>query len=187
MQRQRLQTLIEIAVMAAVAGVLSALTPLKAWWFYGGSISLAMVPIVVISFRRGWKAGVFCGFLVGLINYLLEPFIVHPVQVVLDYPVAYAALGVAGAVSLRDTGKAGEAGVNILRISAAVALAGLFRLAAHFISGVIWFAAYAPEGLSPVLYSFLYNASYILPDTFVSIAVMAVLIAKAPHLVRASR
>ncbi|QKG84669.1 energy-coupled thiamine transporter ThiT [Kroppenstedtia pulmonis] len=183
MERQRLKIMMEIAVMAGVGGILSTITPFRLW-AYGGSVSLAMVPIVIIAFRRGLVAGVTSGLLVGLINFLMNPTITHPIQVVLDYPVAYAALGMAGIVTITDQT---ENKVKITNMAWAIALGGFLRLTAHFISGVVWFGAYAPEAFSPVLYSFLYNISYIFPDVLISILVMAVLIVKAPHLVMVRR
>ncbi|PTX61230.1 thiamine transporter [Melghirimyces profundicolus] len=180
MERRRLITMLEVAVMAGAGGLFSVLLALKLWP-QGGSVSLAMVPVVLVAFRRGWVAGLLCGLLVGLINLIMNPFIVHPVQVVLDYPLAYSVLGLAGCFRLnRDIPATSLTG----RVALGVTVAGLARLLSHFISGVIWFGAFAPEGFSPALYSLLYNASYIVPEILISIAVTLLLALKAPELVR---
>jgi thiamine transporter len=180
MERKRLITLTEIAVMAGVGAVLSVFVTLRLWP-QGGSVSLAMVPIVLVAYRRGWVAGVICGLLVGLFNLMTHPLIAHPVQVVLDYPLAYAALGLAGLFPVRGEAP-GWTGTG--RIAWGVTVAGLIRFLSHFVSGVVWFGAYAPEEFSPVLYSALYNLSYIIPDILVSILIVSLLAAKAPRLVK---
>lgn len=179
MERKRLITLTEIAVMAGVGAVFSLLITLRLWP-QGGSVSLAMVPIVLVAYRRGWVAGVVCGLLVGMFNLMSHPVIAHPVQVLLDYPVAYGALGLAGLFPIRGKSTRWK-GIGWMVIG--VTVAGMIRFLSHFVSGVVWFGAYAPEAFSPVLYSFLYNISYIIPDILVSIIAVALLALKAPRLV----
>jgi thiamine transporter len=176
--KRPLVVLLEIAIIAGIALILNNVVALKLWP-QGGSISLVMVPIVILAFRRGWGAGVAAGLIVGLLDLMIAPFIVHPVQVVLDYPLAFAALGLAGVLKLKQA----PLKTQLVPIALAVTFAGGMRLAAHFTSGVIWFGEYAPEGFSPVLYSLVYNASYIVPDIILSILVMLVLVTKAPQLV----
>ena len=55
-----------------------------------------MLPIFVLAFRRGGRVGLLGGALFGMMKLLTDPFIMHPVQVLLDYPIPFAALGVAG-------------------------------------------------------------------------------------------
>ncbi|MDR6227245.1 energy-coupled thiamine transporter ThiT [Desmospora profundinema] len=178
MSQRPLIVLLEIAMIAGIALILNNVIAIKLWP-QGGSISLVMVPIVILAFRRGWGAGVLAGLIVGLLDLMIAPYIVHPAQVVLDYPLAFAALGMAGVVKLKEAPLKDQLGL----IAMAVTFAGALRLAAHFTSGVIWFGQYAPEGFSPVLYSLAYNASYIVPDILLSILVMVVLVTKAPQLV----
>ncbi|SFS51197.1 energy-coupled thiamine transporter ThiT [Marininema halotolerans] len=178
MKRDRLITMMEIAIMAGIGGVLSYYVALRLWP-QGGSASLAMVPIVILAFRRGWVAGVVCGLLVGLINLMISPYITHPIQVVLDYPLPYALLGLAGWFRPVDE----KGAISIKRMGLGVTIAGLARLIPHFISGVVWFGSYAPEGWPVVLYSLCYNASYLVIDVLVTIILMSYLLKKAPQLV----
>jgi thiamine transporter len=163
--QRRLLTLTEIAIMAAIGVLLSTYVKIQGLWPQGGSISLVMLPIALLSFRRGWVAGVICGLLVGLINLMVEPFVVHPVQVVLDIP----------------------RGKQVTRAILGLILAGGLRLLSHFISGVIWFGQYAPKGMNVAMYSFLYNVSYILPDVIIAAVLMTILITQAPQLVMKQR
>lgn len=122
----------------------------------GGSVTAgSMVPLLWLSLRRGGKIGVFACTAYGLVQLFVEPFIVNPIQVLLDYPVAFGALGLAGFFQNRPF-----LGVN-------VGIAGRFMT--HFVSGAIFFASYAPEGMSPIVYSAIYNGSYLLPELVISI------------------
>ncbi len=125
----------------------------------GGSITLgSMVPIFLLSFRRGAKVGVASGTVLGLIILYYEKFIYNPFQVFLDYPLAFAVLGISGLFRRNPF-----VGIGVA-ISA--------RFACHFLSGVLFFQSFAPEGTNPILYSVLYNASYLVPEFIISVAVM---------------
>ncbi|SDW01904.1 thiamine transporter [Marininema mesophilum] len=177
MERERLLIMMEIAIMAAIGGILSNYVAIQIWP-QGGSASLVMVPIAILAFRRGWVAGMVTGLLVGLINLMIKPYITHPVQVILDYPLAFALLGLAGLFSLSNK----KAEINMKRMSLGVVVAGLARLSSHFISGVVWFGSNAPKGWPVALYSLYYNATYMVIDISVTIAIMIFLLKKAPHL-----
>jgi len=90
-----------------------------------------------------------------MIQLMLVPFVVHPAQFLLDYPIAFGALGLAGLFQKRPF-----IGINI-------GIAG--RFISHFASGVIFFAQYAPAGMAPIAYSAFYNGSYLLPELAISI------------------
>ena len=115
---------------------------------FGGSITLgSMIPILLFSLRRGALPGILAGTMFGVIVLIEEPFIFHPFQVFLDYPLAFGLLGLAGIFKRNPI-----AGV-------AVAISG--RFVAHYLSGIIFFAEFAPEGINPYLYSALYNGSFL--------------------------
>jgi thiamine transporter len=120
-----------------------------------------MVPILWLALRRGPKVGLFAAAVYGLVQLAVEPFIVHPLQVLLDYPLAFGALGLAGFFHNRPF-----VGVNV----------GIWgRFITHFVSGVIFFASYAPEGMNPAVYSAIYNGSYILPELAISVYIIFLL------------
>jgi thiamine transporter len=146
-----------IAETAVFVAFSSALSSVKLFSLpQGGSVTAAsMVPVLWLALRRGAKIGLFACVVYGLVQLALEPFIVHPAQVLLDYPIAFGALGLAGFFQNRPF-----LGINI-------GIAG--RFLAHFVSGVFFFATYAPEGMHPIIYSALYNGSYLLPELVVSV------------------
>lgn len=146
--------LAEVAIAIALSVVLGML---KVYQLpQGGSITAgSMVPVFYVALRWGTRTGVVAGVLVGLVNFLLEPVFLHPVQFLLDYPVAFGVLGVSGA--FRSGPWLG------------VIVGGAGRFVSHFLSGVVFFAQYAPRGMSPWVYSAVYNGSYMLPEVVVSV------------------
>lgn len=157
------RVLAEAALAIALAFVLGLITVFR--MPLGGSISLEMVPLILLALRQGWKVGVLAGAAYGLVNLAVNPVILHPVQVLFDYPLPFAALGLAGLFSPTLRGAI---------IGTVVAV--LARFVAHFVSGVVFFAAYAPEGWNPYVYSAAYNAAYLVPSLAIALVVVGVLL-----------
>lgn len=121
----------------------------------GGSVSLELLPIVFIAVRRGVAPAFTAGIVYGLLQLVLPgAFVYHPAQALLDYPLAFAALAAGGVVAVSGWRS----------LASAVALACAARFVFHFLSGLIFFAEYAPEWESPWLYALTYNALYLLPE-----------------------
>jgi thiamine transporter len=129
----------------------------------GGSITLAsMVPLLWFALRRGPRWGVEAGLVYGLVHMAISGEIYYPTQVVLDYPLAFGALGLAGAFKKHPI------------VGVGVGIAG--RFICHFTSGVIFFGQYAWEGWNVIAYSAAYNATYLVPEFIVSAIVMYILL-----------
>ena len=166
--RSRTKLLAEMAVAIALGTVLSFVK--FSIWPEGGSVTAgSMIPFFWFSLRRGAKLGITAGVAYGLVQFFVGPFFIHPAQVLLDYPIAFGALGLAGLLRKHEL-----AGVVL-------GIAG--RFLAHFVSGVIFFATYAPEvylgmniGANAYTYSALYNGSYLLPELVISLVLMMVVI-----------
>lgn len=158
------RVLTEAALAVALAFVLGLLTIFR--MPFDGSVSLEMAPLVLLALRRGWKVGVVAGVVYGFLDLATPPtFAVHPVQVLFDYPLAFGALGLAGLFGPTARGAV---------VGAAVAV--LARFACHFVSGVVFFASYAPEGWNPYVYSAVYNAAYLLPSLAIALVAVVVLL-----------
>ena len=108
----------------------------------GGSVDFELVPLILFTYRRGWKWGMRIGILSGLLHIMLGGYFYTPVQVILDYPLAYSFVGLAD--------------LHPFWLGLTAAWAGM--TASSVVSGAIFFAQYAPEGQNPWVYSFLYNA-----------------------------
>jgi thiamine transporter len=182
MPNQRLLVMMEIAVMAAIGYVLSLVKVFE--MPQGGSISLVMVPIALIAVRRGWIAGVLTGLIVGELNHLIGGYVVHPIQLLLDYPLAFAALGLAGIVRLSGYDSQRS---RLMALWSALFVGVVGRFVCHFVSGIVWFGEYAPEGTPVALYSFLYNITYLLPEMIIAGIVLTAVLSSAPQLLFATR
>lgn len=153
--------LVEGALCLALSLILSSL---KIFTMpQGGSITLEMLPLLFFAFRRGLKWGLLVGLLSGFLQIFFGGYIFHPLQALLDYPLAMAAMGLGGLFK------------NQKLLSAL--LAGFFRLFCHTLAGVIFFASYAPIGENVWLYSFVYNATFMIPSLLLS-ALVALLLWK---------
>jgi thiamine transporter len=157
------RVLTEAALAVALAFVLGFVVLFK--MPNGGSVSLEMIPLILLALRQGWKVGVVAGAAYGLLDLAIDFYVVHPVQFILDYPLAYGALGLAGL--FKPTVRGAVLGTTV---------AVLARFACHFLSGVVFFASVAPQGWNPYLYSAAYNAAYLAPSLGIALVVTVVLL-----------
>ncbi len=157
------RVLTEAALAIALAFVLGLIKVFQ--MPFGGSISLEMIPLILLALRQGPVVGIVTGAAYGLLNLAVAPVVVHPVQVLFDYPLAFGALGLAG--FFRPTVRGAVIGATV---------AVLARFVCHFASGVVFFASYAPEGWNPYLYSGAYNAAYLVPSLAIALVIVVVLL-----------
>ncbi|MDR0649703.1 MAG: energy-coupled thiamine transporter ThiT [Synergistaceae bacterium] len=148
----RVKVIVEGALCVALSVVLSYFKMFS--MPQGGSITLEMAPLLYFSYKRGFKWGTAAGLMSGTLMMLFGGYIAHPVQALLDYPLAFAIIGFAG--FFREKLVTGTIAV------------GVARFACHVLSGVIFFASYTPEGQNPWAYSAIYNASYMIPTLLLS-------------------
>lgn len=157
--------LTEAGAMIALAQALSYVKLFEAP--YGGSVTAgSMIPIIVFSLRWGMKSGLLAGLVYGILQFILggEIYSYHIVSILFDYLVAFAVLGLAGL--FKSNMKGMFAGTFL----------GIFgRFICHVISGVVVWASYAPEGTSPLVYSILYNGSYLLPELVITLVIVGIL------------
>lgn len=152
--------MVQVAIAVAMATILQFIK--FAPWAQGGSVTLgSMVPILIIAFVYGPELGLLTGFVFGLLSLILNPYILHPVQVLFDYPLPFMAIGLAGYFKEKKM--------------IGVIVAMFLRFACHYISGVVFFGSYAPEGMSAYLYSLIYNGSYMSLETIISLVIIGLL------------
>jgi len=180
--RNRLLIWLEMAMMAALAFVFSEIKVFQ--MPQGGSVSLVMVPIALIAVRRGIIPGIVTGMIVGLLQLFMGGYYVHPIQLLLDFPLAFAALGLAGIVRISDYENKSK---RNLAVWGALLVGVLVRFACHFTSGIVWFGEYAPDGMPVAWYSFVYNITYLLPEMVISGIVLTIVLASAPQLLQPAR
>ena len=172
--RLQLRILCEGALMVAASVVLSFF---KIQFLLAGSINFAMIPIIIFAVRWGCLWGMGAGAVYGTLKFLLGGYAFSWASILLDYTIAYGAVGLAGLCKSR--GEKSEKWGWRYPLGAAV---GCFaRFVIHFISGITIYRIYEPTQIMGVttgnawLYSLLYNISYMLPNTIIAIVVCVLL------------
>ena len=152
-------------VFSAVAMALGTVTSMIKLFHLpmGGSITLfSMLTATLAGYFCGPKWGLASGVALGLLNLIIDPVILFPMQVLLDYILAFGCLGLSGFFSKQKYG---------LYVGYVVAIIG--RFICSFLSGFLFFGEYAPDGMNPVWYSFLYNIFYIGGEGVLTLIVLA--------------
>ncbi|HFI0116152.1 TPA: energy-coupled thiamine transporter ThiT [Streptococcus suis] len=175
MSTSKLPILAEVAIFSAIALVFDKI-PLFTMP-QGGSVSLVMLPILLLALRHGLGVGVLTGGIVGTIQLFYGGYFLNVFQVFLDYALSYAGIGLAGLVAPTLSKQKNLKNATLI-ITLASFLGGSIRLIATFLSGIIFYADYAPAGTPVWLYSFTYNISYILPSTAIA-SILLILLYRA--------
>ncbi|QHF55130.1 MULTISPECIES: energy-coupled thiamine transporter ThiT [Streptococcus] len=178
MSQSKLRLLAEIAIFSAIALVFDKF-PLFTMP-QGGSVSLVMLPILLLSLRHGLSVGVLSGGIVGTIQLFYGGYFLNLFQVFLDYALSYAGIGLAGLLT-HTLKKQKTLPHASLVITLASVLGGSIRFLANFLAGIIFYADYAPAGLPVWLYSFQYNISYILPSAAIACILLILLYKARPN------
>ncbi len=166
MEKSRVRTITEVGLSIALFAVLDYFNVRLPINIAGGSISLAMTPILVLAVFRGPAIGALAGVLCGGVDLMISPFVLNIFQVFLDYPIAFGLVGLAGLVKkpLETAFKANKKSHMGAWIFTSIIIAALGRFTAHLFSGVIFFASNAPAGQNVWAYSALYQIQYLLPS-----------------------
>lgn len=157
-------TVKQLAFCAVAIALGTVLSNIKLYTFpTGGSITLLSMLIVCLpGYWFGVGAGILTGVAYGILQLVIDPYVLYPMQLVVDYFLAFGALGLSG---LFRNQKAGLLKGYI---------AGIFgRYAFAVISGWIFFGAYAWDGFSPFTYSLAYNAIYIFSEAAITVLILA--------------
>ena len=145
--------------------------------FGGGVTACSMLPLVILSFRYGWKWGGLAGLTYSLLQLLLgldnvqyaSSALMAAGVVVLDYLLAYTVIGFASFFG-------GKPGNTRKALVIGIVVTFLLRFVCHYITGVWIWGEWMPEEFmgmamtSPWLYSFLYNGWYMLAEIILTVA-----------------
>lgn len=133
----------------------------------GGSVTFAsLLPLALYSYMFGTRRGVIAGAVYGLLQFIQSPQFYQPMQVMLDYPIAFSAIGLAGIARNFKFLK----GNIFAEFTVGTTIAILLRYASHVISGYFVFSSWAMEGYTAVSWAFVYNL-YTLADLAIVLAV----------------
>ena len=153
-----------VALSALLVALATGLGMLKLFEMpYGGTVTMfSMLPIVLCGYFLGTRRGVMAGMCVGLLNLIFGPYIIHPIQLLVDYPFAFGALGLAGLCRSQKNGLIKGYFV------------GLFgRYVCAVVSGIVFFGAYAPEGFNAVTWSLFYNFTYLAAEGALTVIIIS--------------
>lgn len=127
----------------------------------GGSVTPAsMLPLMLFAYVYGVGPGMTVGAVYGVMQFIIEPYFLSVPQMLLDYPIAFAMVGLAGLFSKNEN--------RALGLSLGVVLGSLGRFVAAVLSGVVFFAEYAGDQ-NPWVYSIGYNGAYMLPECIICV------------------
>ena len=150
----------------------------------GGSVTAAsMLPIlfVALAFGPAWGMGI--GAVYGLLQFVIEPYSAHWASIILDYPLAFGLLGLAGFFALPKATRLEErqilrrlGGIHWPMVIVAVVTGMLGRTISHVISGIVFYASYAGDQ-NPLIYSLVYNLSYMVPEAVITLIILVPLAA----------
>ena len=151
----------------------------------GGSIGFAMIPVLIISIKRGLLPGILCGLIASLLQMLggiwvipgadfsseilkvLAPF----TQVMLDYVLGYTVVGLAGLFSRLYKNE--RSNKYIILLLAGV-VGGFSKYFVHVLSGLIFWPGEI-FGISGFMYSFVYNGLYVIPSIIISLIILLII------------
>lgn len=153
------------AVALALGFVTSYVKIIDMSW--GGSVTLcSMLFVTLIGYWYGPKIGLTAGFAYGILQFLQGggSYILSPMQVCMDYILAFAALGLSGFFSQKKNGL-------LKGYLFAVFIRGLF----HTVGGYLYWMDYMPESFPKsfaFLYPFAYNYAYLLIEGFITVVIL---------------
>lgn len=120
-----------------------------------------MLVICLPGYLYGLGAGLLTGVAYGVLQLLIDPYVLYPMQLVVDYLLAFGALGLSGLFTNAKNG-----------LIKGYITAVLGRYVFAVISGWIFFASYAWEGWPPLPYSLAYNVLYLFPEAVVTVILL---------------
>lgn len=156
-------TVKQLVFCAAAIALATVLSNIKLFKFpTGGSITLlSMLMISLPGYWFGLGAGLITGVAYGILQLIIDPYVLFPLQLIVDYILAFGAFGLSGLFSNAKYG---------LIKGYVVAVLGRFVFAT--LSGWLFFGEYAWEGWNPLAYSLVYNAIYIFAEAAVTIIIL---------------
>ena len=184
--------LTEIALVSAIAFALDFFQGglCRGIFPNGGSIGLAMLPIFILTFRRGLGAGLIAGGILAFLQMLGGVFAVPSswymvvLQILLDYVLAYPLLALGAGLFAKKFKNTESHKKQVTVLTWGVIVGGLFKFLSHFIAGVVFWGSNAPEGFpgGEFVYSLAYNGAYMLPNIIINLLIILLIFAKQPKI-----
>ena len=186
MKRTKTHALVLCAMMVALSFVLSCAKLQE--MPMGGSITVgSMLPIMLIAIGKGNRWGVAAAFVSSLFQ-LLQALVAGNVFpycetatalvtcILFDYLVPFTLIGLAGLFRHVSLGKVRHAGIY-----GGITLVCALRFLCHFVTGVVIWGQWAPDGMGKYLYSLLYNGEFMLPELAITL-ILAFCLLESPEI-----
>lgn len=172
-RKEKVRFLAESGIMIALATILSMIKVYEAP--FGGSVTAgSMIPIILIGIRWGTLPGILVGIIYGILQAVLEPYIVHPIQFLLDYPIAFGLLGLSGIYRNIKNIRLENKNIEYVGVIIGIFIAIFGRFISHVLAGVVFFSENAAD-INSWLYSLGYNGSYLSLELVISIIIIVLL------------
>jgi len=163
-QKQNTKRLVFSAMAIALATVIATVIKLPSLPF-GGSVTLfSMLIICLVGYWYGPVTGLIAAFAYGILQFITGPYFVHPIQVLLDFPLAFGALGLSGFFHNKKHGLVTGYIVGVLG-----------RFTFHTISGLIFYTTYIGNfsaDAEAIWASFVYNLLYLVPEAILTLVLI---------------
>lgn len=180
-KRLNVYALCQCGIFVALATILSFL---PVWEMpMGGSVTLAsMLPILFIGVKFGYKWGMGASAIYALIQlfqalvkgnvfvYCVGAFSVI-ICVLFDYLIPFCVLGLSGYAMPKKDGK-----INVVKVCIVFGVLIFARFLCHFVTGIVIWGQWAPEGMGKFVYSLFYNGSYMLPELVLTVVITALIL-----------
>ena len=182
---QTVRTIVEVGLFAAIGYVLDEIQGVLSVSFTaGGSIGFAMIAVLIIAYRRGMLPAICVGLIMGLLDMTSKAYVLHPAQVLFDYVLPYAMVGLGAGIFALFFNINDKNNKNVILLLLGTLVGGILKFFCHYIAGVIWWGnpeyfACNLNYMNPYLYAFIYNIAYIGPSIIICGALLVILYFKA--------
>lgn len=190
------QTMAEVGIMAAAGFILDLLASVlcKGLFPNGGSISIAMICVLIVAYRRGFLPALGVGLIMGIFDLMKGPYLIASTpdrvffQVLLDYIIAYPLVSLAATMKpLFDRSETRRK--SLFWIILGTLIGGTAKFFSHYLSGILFWAdpsgfAWELTWMNPHMYCLLYNFAYVGPCVVLSGLILCLTYLKAPQLFR---
>ncbi|MBP3609521.1 MAG: energy-coupled thiamine transporter ThiT [Lachnospiraceae bacterium] len=164
MSGNKTKQLVFSSMAIALATVVSVVIKLPSLPNGGSTTLFSMLLVSLVGYWYGPASGLIAAFSYGILQFVTGPYVIHPAQVLLDYPLAFAALGLSGFFHNRKNG-----------LVTGFLVGAFGRFFFHMVSGLIFYTTYVDSfngNAAAIWASTLYNLSYILPEVILTLLLL---------------
>ncbi len=149
----------DVVIIAIFASLSLVLSMIKVFQMpNGGSISLYLVPLMFIAYKRDFKAALLCCFIASILQLVLSNYILGFIQVMLDYILPVCLVSILALMKNKP----------LALKSSMIVVTGVLILSCYVLSGMLYFGVNFTGSLT-------YNATFFVPTYIISIVLVTIL------------